>query len=98
MIKGKIFVIKRRLWKTEDLLGFKDGMILIVKNTTPDVTVIIDKVKAIVTEINSPLCHAAIIAREYNKPILMGVEEVTKQFNTGEEVAINLENETIIRC
>ncbi len=98
MIKGKIFVIKKRLWKTEDLLGFKNDMILVVKNTTPDITIIIDKVKVIVTEINSPLCHAAIIAREYNKPILMGVEDVTEKFNTGEEVIINLENKTIIKC
>ena len=98
MIKGKIFVIKKRLWKTEDLLGFKNDMILVVKNTTPDITIIIDMVKVIVTEINSPLCHAAIIAREYNKPILMGVEDVTEKFNTGEEVIINFENKTIIKC
>ncbi|TSC95392.1 MAG: hypothetical protein Athens101410_571 [Parcubacteria group bacterium Athens1014_10] len=96
IIKGKVFVITKRLWTEQDLFDFGDHTILIVKNTTPDITIVINKVEVIVTEVENLLCHAAIICREYNKPLLMGIKNATKKFKTGDEVIINLENKTII--
>ena len=48
-----------------------------------------------VTEIDNKLCHAAIIAREFNKPLLMGVNKITKKFRTGDEVIVDFDNRTI---
>jgi len=89
MIKGKTFVIKKRLWKSEDLLGFEDGMILVVKNTTPDIQIILSRTAGIITEINNLLCHAAIISRESNIPLLMGQEKITSKLETGDFIEVD---------
>ena len=91
MIKGKIFVIKKRLWKTEDLLGFEDGMILVVKNTAPDVQIILSKTMGIITEINNLLCHAAIISRENGTPLIMGQEKITSKLKTGDFIEVDFD-------
>jgi len=89
MIKEKAFVIKKRLWETKDLLGFEDGMILVVKNTTPDVQIILSKTAGIITEINNLLCHAAIISRENGVPLIMGQEKITSKLKTGDFIEVD---------
>ena len=91
IIKGRITVIKSK----KDYYKIKEETILVAKNTHPDLVVIIDKIKGIVIEIDNKLCHAAIIAREFNKPLLMGVKNATKQFKTGDKAIIDFVNKTI---
>ncbi len=91
IIKGKVIVINDK----EDYYRIKDKVILVAKNTTPDLVVVINNIEAIVTEIDNKLCHAAIIAREFNKPLLMGVNEATKKFRTGDEVMIDFDSKII---
>ncbi len=40
-MKKRVFVVKKRLWKDEDLIGFESGDVLVVKNTTPDIQIIL---------------------------------------------------------
>lgn len=91
IITGKIAVIK----SNKDYYNIKNETILIAYRTHPDLVIIIDKIEGIVTEINNKLCHAAIVAREFNKPILMGVKNATKKFKTGDNVRIDFDNKTI---
>ena len=91
IIKGKIVVINNK----RDYYKIRERTILVAKNTTPDLVVVINKIEAIVTEVDNKLCHAAIIAREFNKPLLMGVDEVTKKFKTGDRVMVDFDNRTI---
>ncbi len=91
MIKKKVFVIKKRLWETEDLLGFEDGMVLVVKNTTPDVQIILSRTTGIITEINNLLCHAAIISRENKIPLIMGQEKITSKLKTGDVIEVDFD-------
>lgn len=90
-IKGKVVVINSK----EDYYKIKDRVILVAKNTTPDLVIVINNIEAIVAEIDNKLCHAAIIAREFNKPLLMGVDGVTKKFRTGDEVMVDFDNKII---
>ena len=91
IIEGKIVVINDK----RDYYKIRDRVILIAKNTTPDLVVVINKIEAIVTEIDNKLCHAAIIAREFNKPLLMGIDKATKKFKTGDRVMIDFDNKII---
>ena len=91
IIKGKVAVVKKK----EDYYRLKGKVILVVKKAEPDLVLVIDKVRAIVTEIDNKFCHAAIVAREFRKPILMGVRDAIKNFRNGDEVLINLDNKTI---
>lgn len=91
IITGKVTVIKNN----KDYYKIKEKTILIAWHTHPDIVVVMDKIKAIVSEVDNKLCHAAIMAREYNKPILMGVENATKKFKTGDNVEVDFQNKTI---
>ncbi|MBU3924420.1 MAG: PEP-utilizing enzyme [Candidatus Falkowbacteria bacterium] len=93
IITGKVLAVK----SPKDYYKIKDESILVAKNTTPDIVMIIHRIKAIVTEIDNKLCHAAIIAREYGKPLIMGAPDATKKFKTGDKIRINLENKNIVK-
>ncbi len=86
IISGKVKIIK----KQKDYYQIKDEVIIVTENTTPDIVVVINKVKAIVTEIDNKLCHAAIIAREYDKPLVMGQVNATKKYKDGDTISINI--------
>lgn len=90
-IKGKVKIIK----KPKDYYSIDSAVIIVASNTTPDIVVIIDKVLAIVTEVDNKLCHAAIIAREYGKPLIMGVENAIKKFKNGQVIKVDTINKTI---
>ncbi|KPJ56373.1 hypothetical protein AMJ49_05020 [Parcubacteria bacterium DG_74_2] len=85
VITGRVTVIKNE----KDYYKIKKEVILVAKNTHPDIVIAIKNIKGIITEIDNKLCHAAIIAREFNKPILMGVNEATKKFKNNDKIAID---------
>jgi phosphohistidine swiveling domain-containing protein len=93
VIKGKVTIIKKR----DDYYHLRNKAILIIKKAEPDLVIVINKVQAIVTEVDNNLCHAAIIAREFRKPILMGVKNAVKNFRNGDKVLINFDNKTIFK-
>lgn len=85
IIKGKVKIIK----KQSDYYDIKDRVILVAFNTTPDIVIVIHNIQAIITEANNKLCHAAIIAREYGIPLIMGVENATKKFKDGQVIKLD---------
>jgi rifampicin phosphotransferase len=91
IVAGLVTTIKSK----KDYYRIRKETILVARNTHPDLTIAINKIKAMVVEIDSKLCHAAIIAREFNKPILMGIDGATKKFKTGDKVLIDFSNKTI---
>lgn len=91
IIKGKVIVIK----KPGDYYKIADETIIVAKNTHPDVVIVIKRIKAIVTEVENRLCHAAIISREYGKPLLMGIKNITREFKTGDRVKVDFANKKI---
>ncbi len=91
IIEGEVVVINNK----EDYYKIKNKVILVAKNTHPDLVVVINKIEAIVVEVNNKLCHAAIIAREFKKPLLMGATGITKNLKTGDTVQINLVQKNI---
>ena len=88
-MKKRVFVIKKRMWQDEDLVGFEKGDVLVVKNTTPDVQIVLSQTAGLITEINNLLCHAAIISRESGVPLLMGQVGITAQLNTGDVIEVD---------
>lgn len=93
IIKGEVVVIKN----PKDYYKINSEKIIVAKNSHPDITLVIKKVKAIVTEVDNKLCHAAIISREYKKPLLMGVKDATKKFKNGDVMRIDFINKKIYK-
>lgn len=92
-IEGVVFVVK----KPKDYYKITNEEIIIANNSHPDIVLVINKIRAIVTEVDSRLCHAAIISREYKKPLLMGIKDATREFKTGDIVRIDFENKSVYK-
>ena len=91
MITGKVVIIN----SPRDYYKIKEPVIIVAKKTHPDIVIVIKYVQTIVTELDNKLCHAAIIAREYGIPLVMGVENATKEFKTGDKIAVDINRKMI---
>lgn len=85
IVSGKV----KRIKNGNDYYRIKSPVIIVAANTTPDITVAMDNIIGIIVEVNNKLCHAAIIAREYGKPLVMGVEGAMKKFRDNDLVSLN---------
>lgn len=79
----------------DEMQNFKQGSILMVDYTSPEYIDIMLKSKAIIGIYGGFLCHAGIIAREFNIPCITGVGEQAKQKLLNKKVALNATNGTI---
>jgi len=70
--------------------------ILITSMTRPEFLPLMKIAKGFVTNEGGITCHAAIIAREMNKPCIIGTENATRLFHTGDEIELRM-NHGIVR-
>ena len=68
---------------------FNPGEILITKATDPGWTPLIINCGGIVLEVGGMLQHGALVSREFNKPCVVGIENLTKIIKDGEEVVVD---------
>ena len=68
---------------------------LITKNTSATFNVVLPMLGAIVTDRGGQLSHAAIIAREYGIPALVGTGDATRVIPDGARVRVDGVNGTV---
>lgn len=88
--KGKVRVIthsKRNL--INDIAKFKEGEILVTEMTRPDLVLICKKAAGIITDEGGISSHAAIIAREFRIPCLVGTKIATEVLKTGDNIKLD---------
>jgi len=68
---------------------FNEGDILVTKFTSPLLIPFIKKAGAIVCDLGGSLCHAAIIAREFGIPCIVGSKNATKIIKSGQKILVN---------
>lgn len=90
---GKVMIIPG---KGEKIRKAIRGKILVTKMTSPKFTAITDKIKAIITDDGGRLCHAAILAREFKIPCIIGTKIATKILKDGDLVEVDA-NEGIVK-
>jgi len=83
-VKGKVKVMK-----TADEKKFRNGDILVTKATDPGWTPLIINCGGLVIEIGGMLQHGALVAREFNKPCIVGVENAMKLFEDDEIIEVD---------
>jgi len=71
------------------LAEFKPGEVLVTDITTPDWEPIMKHAAAIVTNRGGRTCHAAIVAREFGIPAVVGTENATEVLKTGDTVTVS---------
>jgi len=86
--KGHVQIIS----KITDLAKFKPGMILVAPMTRPQYNNILKHAIAIITDEGGVLCHAAIVAREFKIPCIIGTKIATKVLKDGDMVEVDANN------
>lgn len=90
---GNIKAKARVIYRPTD--PFVEGEILVSESTDPDLTPIMRKASAILTEQGGATSHACIIARELNKPCIVGVEDLLSSVKTGDILQVSGEEGSI---
>ncbi len=86
--KGIVRIMKRK----EQISEAQDGDIIVSTMTTPDFVPAMQKASAIITDEGGITCHAAIVARELNKPCVIGTKFATEILRDGDEVEVDADN------
>lgn len=95
IVRGKVFVLEldyadlSTVLKKIDLM--QKGDILVANTTAPEVITACKKASAIVTDAGGMLSHAAVVAREFNVPCIVGTQSASKVLKTGDMVEVDAE-------
>jgi pyruvate,water dikinase len=73
----------------EDLNRLEDGEILVAPVTNPSWTPIFGRIAAAVSDIGGVMSHAAIVAREYGLPAVVGTGFATTVIKTGQRIRVD---------
>jgi pyruvate,water dikinase len=71
------------------LAELEDGEILVAPFTTPSWAPVFGKIAAAVTDAGGIMSHAAIVAREYGLPTVVGTGTATTRIRTGDRLHVN---------
>ena len=85
IVTAKVRVIS----DVKDASSLEEGEILVTCATNIGWTVYFPKAAAIITDIGAPLSHAAIVAREFGIPAVVGCGNATTVLKTGDTVTVN---------
>lgn len=86
-VQGKVKIILTPM----DIIKVEKGDIIISPETTPDFLPAIHTSVAIVTDQGGIISHAAIVAREFKKPCIVGTKYATQIFKDGDYVEVDAE-------
>lgn len=84
-VRGRVKILSSHL----EVGKVKSGEILVVTMTTPDFISAMEKAVAFVTDEGGITCHAAIVAREMNKPCIIGTKIATKVLKDGDLIEVD---------
>ena len=85
----------RVLFDVAEIAQLREGEILVVPVTAPSWAPVFAKIKAAVSDIGGSMSHAAIVAREYGMPAVVGCGDATKRIRTGDRVRVDGDRGTV---
>ena len=85
IVEGKARVIK----KIADLALLQAGEIMVAPTTSPSWAPAFTKIAGAVTDVGGPMCHAAIVCREYGLPTVVGTGNGTSVIKTGDLIRLD---------
>jgi phosphoenolpyruvate synthase/pyruvate phosphate dikinase len=95
VIKGNTASLGKVTGKVKILDNYNDvnkvnaGDIIVATMTTPDYVIAMEKAIAFITDEGGITCHAAIVAREFGIPCIVGTINATKLLRDGDIVEVN---------
>lgn len=85
MINGQVFIIKH----PSSMAKVKKGRIIVAPFTTPIIAPAVSQAVGLITEMGGLTCHAAIVAREFGIPCVVGVKGATKILKNGQRITLD---------
>lgn len=82
---------------TVDFAKIQKGDIVVSPMTTPDFVIVAKRIAGIVTDRGGSLCHAAILAREYGLPCIVGCQNATQLISDGQWVRLDATSGVVMR-
>jgi pyruvate,water dikinase len=73
----------------EDLAGIPPGAVVVARQPSARLVLVMDRIAAIITEVGSPTDHMTILAREFRIPTLVEVGGATKVLHSGQLVTVD---------
>ncbi len=81
--------LARVLLRVDQLGELEDGEILVAPVTSPSWTPVFHRIAGAVLDTGGIMCHAAIVAREYELPAVVGTGTATKRIRTGDRLHVD---------
>jgi pyruvate,water dikinase len=81
-----------------DFAKLAQGDVLVARTTSPAYNVILPTIGAVVTDKGGSLCHAAIIAREFGIPAVVGTNNATVQIPDGAQILVDGDRGFVAVC
>ena len=72
-----------------DLPAVEPGEILVCRITAPAWAPVFSKIAAAVSDIGGSMSHAAIVAREYGLPAVVGTGTATQKIKDGQRIRVD---------
>ena len=85
IVEGRARVLK----SVDELADLREGEILVATTTSPSWAPAFVKIAGAVTDVGGPMCHAAIVCREYGLPTVVGTGKGTRIIRTGDLIRID---------
>ncbi len=85
IVEGKVRILRN----PAEAVTLQPGEILVTTATNIGWTTVFAKAAAIITDIGAPLSHAAIVAREFGIPAVVGCGNATEVLKTGDVVRVD---------
>jgi pyruvate,water dikinase len=79
----------------EDVGGIPPGAVVVARQPSARLVLVMDRIAAIITEVGSPTDHMTILAREFRIPTLVEVGGATKVLHSGQLVTVDADSALI---
>jgi pyruvate,water dikinase len=86
---GVVEGVARVLLNVNDIGQIREGEVLVCPVTAPSWGPVFGKIAAAVSDIGGTMSHAAIVAREYGMPAVVGTGKATSRIRTGDRVRVD---------
>jgi pyruvate,water dikinase len=84
--------LARVIHRADQIGVIEQGEVLVAPATSPSWTPVFGKIAAAVLDSGGIMCHAAIIAREYGLPAVIGTGSATKRIKTGDRLRVDADS------
>lgn len=79
----------RRIERPDQFGRVRDGDIVVMPTADPEFVRVIDRIAGLVTDRGGRLCHAAILAREWNRTAVVGCGDATEAIADGRTIRLD---------